>query len=123
AQQSQEPRGGLDPVQDPAAEDEVEALCQAVELEGVEPPVGNPRAEQVMDRLKALPSLELDVPACADPVDVLLVVDGDDVLSSAHLGEEGVEPVEGTDIEDGESLETLWNGGDPVAMVARGARR
>src|SRR4249920_4065389 len=110
-------------MQDPAAEDEVEALGESVEFQGVELAVPDFRVEQGVDRPETLPSLELDVPAGADPLDVLLVVDGDHLLCPPGLGEEGVEPVEAADVENGETLEALRDRRKPVAMVARMSRR
>jgi hypothetical protein len=76
-----------------------------------------------VDRPEALASLELDPPARPDPLDVLLVVDGDDVLCPPGLGEECVEPVEAADVKHGETVEVLRDCRDPVPMVPRISRR
>ena len=98
-------------------------FLEPIELQGVEPPVLDPRVQQLVDRSEPLTSLEVDAPACPHPLDVLLVVDGDHVVGAAGLREEGVEAVEGPDVQDRESLEAPRDGWDPVAVIARGPGR
>ena len=64
-------------MQEPEAEDQIELLVELVEVECVEAQVLDVRVEQLGDRPEALAALELDAPPRADPVAVLLVVDGD----------------------------------------------
>src|SRR5262245_12880439 len=65
AERPQQPDGRLDPVKDPAAEDEVECLVELVEVKGIEPAVLDSRVEQPPDRPESLGALELDSPAGA----------------------------------------------------------
>ena len=97
----------LNPVQDAEAEDQVEALVELVEVEGVQATIGDPRAEQRRDRPETLATDELGPPAGAHPVAVLLGVDRDDASRTARLREEGVEAVEGADVEDAHAAQIL----------------
>ena len=73
----------LDAVQDPEAEDHVEALTGVHERERVAAHVLHARAQELGDRAEALAAFELDPPACLDPGDVLLVVDRHDPRRAA----------------------------------------
>src|SRR5882757_1753333 len=113
----------LDPVQDPKAEDEVECLVELVQVECVEAPVVDFRAEQLPNCGKPLPTLQLDTPTGADPLLVLLVVDRNHPGRATHLCEEGVEAVEGADVEHSQSAEILGQGGEPVTVIPGNAVR
>ena len=105
-------------MQDPEAEDEVEALCAAVEGVGVCASVLDPGAQQSVDRVEALATFELDLPAVPYPVDVLLVVDRKHSPRSTCLGQEAVETVERSDIEHPKAGEGIGDRSEPVAMIA-----
>ena len=71
-----------DPMQDPEAKDEVEALIQVVQFERVGTPVLDARVDQGRDRAESLTPAQRNIPARLDPLDVLLVVDCQNPLSS-----------------------------------------
>ncbi len=104
-------------MQDPEAEDEIERLVELSELERVEAAIVDPRADQSMNRLKSLAAFELDAPARGDPLDVLLVVDGNDALGTPRFGEEGVKAVERAYVENAEPTEILGQSRDPITVV------
>ena len=81
------------------------------------------RVQQLGDRAKALTALELDPPACLHPGDVLLVVDRHHARRATMLGQEGVEAVERPDVQHALPDERGGQERDPVAVVARHARR
>jgi hypothetical protein len=81
------------------------------------------RTEQLGDRREALAALQLDAPARSYPRDVLLAVDGDHVRCAPVLGEERVEAVERPDVEHPLAGEGPGQERDPVAVIARDARR
>ena len=110
----------LDSVQDPKAEHEIEGLVEVVEVVCIETVVLHLGVEQAADGGESLASLELHAEARADPLHVLLVVDRHHPSSSAGLGQKGVEPVEGADVEHGKTLEVGGQGWNPIAMVASG---
>ena len=95
-------------------------LVETVERERVHPPILDRRAQQAMDRAKALPALQLDSPPGSDPQPVLLVVHRQDPLGPATLGEERVEAIEPTDVEHAHPGKIVGQHRDAVAVVARG---
>src|SRR5205823_1392222 len=115
---AEEPEWILDSVQDPEAEDEVEALCAAGEDRGIRTLVLDPGAQQTVDRVEALSTFELHPPAVQYPVNVLLVVDRKHSFRATRLGEEAVETVERSDIENAKTGERIGDRSEPVAMVA-----
>jgi hypothetical protein len=94
-----------------------------VQLERVQTPVLDARAQQTLDRLKALAASQLDAPTRANPQPVLLVVDRHHPPRAARLGQERVKAVEGPDVEHAQAVETRRQGRDAVAVVPRHARR
>ena len=110
-------------MQDPEAEDEIERLRQLIQIECVERVVVDLRVEQLPDCGEPLAPFELDAPAGADPLPVLLVVDRDDPPRPASLGEERIEAVEGADVEHAQAAEVLGQGRDPVTVITGDARR
>src|SRR6266496_4469110 len=119
---AEKPEWILDSVQDPEAEDEVEALPHVVESVGIRASVLDPGAQQSVDRVEALATFEFHLPAVPHPVNVLLVVDRKYSLRSPCLGEEAVETVERSDIEHAKTGEGIGDRSEPVAMVAGGPR-
>src|SRR5438105_530800 len=115
---AEEPEWILDSVQDPEAEDEVEALRAAGEDRGVRALVFDLRAQQSVDRVEALATFELHLPAVPHPVNVLLVVDRKHSPRSPCLGQEAVETVERPDIENAKTGEGIGDRSQPVAMIA-----
>jgi hypothetical protein len=122
SQTPQQPQRVLDPVQDPEAEHNVEALRGAVQRERVAAAVLHARTEQLGDCREALASLQLDPPGRPHPRYVLLVVD-EYVRRAAVLGEERVEAVERADVEHLLAGERQRHERNARAMVARDARR
>src|SRR5438309_7215055 len=76
-----------------------------------------------MDGAEALPAFQLDAPPGSDPKPVLLVVHRHDPLGPSALGEEGVEAVEGADVEHAHPGEVPGKHGYSVTVVPREAGR
>lgn len=110
-------------MQDPEAQDDVEALVDLAQREGVEPAVLGPGAGQLSDRAKARAADQLASPPGPNPVDVLLVVDGQHPTRPPGLGQERVEPVERSHVEHREPGEARRERRQPVAVVAGHALR
>src|SRR5438445_2069932 len=120
---AEEPEWILDSVQDPETEDEVEALCAAGEDRGVRALVLDLRAQQTVDRVEALSTFELHPPTVPHPVNVLLVVDRKHSPRATCLGQEAVETVERSHIENAKTDEGIRDRSEPVAMLAGRPRR
>ena len=71
----------------------------------------------MLDGSKAVAAGKLNAPAVFDPIDALLAIDREYALRSAFLGEEAVEAIEGTDVQDGEILERGGDRGQPVTVI------
>jgi hypothetical protein len=94
-------------VQDAEAEDGVESLPEAIDLERVQPAAGDARVQKLGDRPEPGTGLKVDSEPAADPGDVLLVVHGHHARGPATLGQEGLEPVERAHVEHARAGELL----------------
>ena len=123
AQHAQQRQRRLDAVQDAKAEDDVERLPEATDLERVQPAIGHARAQKLGDRPEPGTGLKVDSEPATDPGDVLLVVHGHHPGGPATLGQEGVETVERAHVEHARAGELLGYRAQAVAVIARDARR
>jgi hypothetical protein len=111
-------------MQDAEAQNDIEPFVELADIERVHAAVDDLGGDQVSDRVKACPAVELDAKAGLYPVDVLLVVDGDHAPRLLGLGEKAVEAVERADVEDAAPGEAIpIKDAHPIAVIARDAGR